>query len=464
MRLFEILLIVVVLISILFRFFSFKKLAWLHLFPLTSLLLIGYHLFFEGYRWQMLPFYLFALIFSWYGIQRIRQPEQTPRKKWTIVWLAAAVILVFLPILLPVPTFPEPDGPYDVGTTSFFWIDEEREEIYADESGVPRRVMVQVWYPASANWPDERAPYLPDGLIDAQALASSFGFPTFFLSHLSLAETNAYLDIPLAGCQETWPVLVFSHGWRGMRYQNTAQIEALAAQGYIVFAPEHAYGAVLSVYPDGEVIYNYPDALPQSVSDEEYAAAARRLGLSWVGDIRFTLDQAEKLQSGEIPSLFEGALDLEKIGFLGHSTGGGAVFEACWVDERCQAVFGEDPWYLPYDPAMLENGLQKPNVMAFSEGWWENRDMEQGEQIWENHGEDSARMVIAGTMHYDFSDMPLYSPIGAQMGLKGPIKADRGVVLLNDYLLTFFDRYLLEKDVNLLDLSTDYPEVWIEEK
>ena len=78
----------------------------------------------------------------------------------------------------------------------------------------------------------------------------------------------------LAQCFDSWPVLVFSHGWDGMRYQNTVQMEALASNGYVVFAPEHAYGAVISVYPDGTKTYNKPGALPKGVSDEEYQQAA----------------------------------------------------------------------------------------------------------------------------------------------------------------------------------------------
>lgn len=38
---------------------------------------------------------------------------------------------------------------------------------------------------------------------------------------------------------------------------------------------------------------------------------------------------------------------------------------------------------------------------------------------------------FAGTAHYDFSDLPLLSPLAPRLGLKGPIT--------NDDLLSFFD-------------------------
>lgn len=464
MRLFELILIVILFISILLRFFRLEKADWLHLFPLTSLLVIGYHLFLEGYRWQMLPLYLMAVLLSLSAINHVKQESPNPRTFWTVVWLVVLAVFVLPPVLLPVPVYPEPTGPYDVGTTSFYWIDEEREEVYADQPGTPRRVMVQVWYPAALSGVEKRAPYLPDGKLAAHALAESFGFPKFFLTHLSLSKTQAYQGPALAECFETWPVLIFSHGWNGMRYQSTAQMVELASQGYLVFAPEHAYGAVISVYPDGNRIYNDPQALPSGVSDEEYAEAARVLGTSWVGDLRFTLDQIETLNAGEITSMFADRIDLEKIGLFGHSTGGGAVFETCWLDKRCQAVLGEDPWLVPYDREMPQTGLTKPIVMMFSETWGSETNKELVNQLWQNQPQGAVRMVINGTQHYDFSDLPLYSPIADQLGLKGPIEPQREITLMNDYLVTFFNRQLMTADPSVEDLSVEYPEVQLKVK
>ncbi|MAT43353.1 MAG: hypothetical protein CL609_13520 [Anaerolineaceae bacterium] len=464
MRLFEFLLIVILLLSILLRFLRLQKTPWLYLFPLFSLLVITYHLFLEGYRWQMLPLYALALGLSLASIRQVKQESFKLRTFWTVVWLVVLIIFVLPPVLLPVPVYPKPTGPYDVGTTSFYWIDENREEVYAEQAGIPRRVMVQVWYPAALSGVEKRAPYLPDGNLDAQALAESFGFPKFFLNHLSLSKTQAYQGPALAECFETWPVLVFSHGWNGMRYQNTAQMVELASQGYIVFAPEHAYGAVISVYPDGNIIYNNPDALPSGVSDEEYAKAARILGKSWVGDLRFTLDQLQLLNAGEISSMFAGHLDLEKTGLFGHSTGGGGVFETCWLDDRCQAVLGEDPWLVPYDREIPQTGLSQPTVMMFSESWGSDTNKELVNQLWQNQPLGAVRMSIDGTSHYDFSDLPLYSPIAHLLGLKGPIKPEREINLINDYLVTFFDQHLKNADSSLMELSADYPEVQILQK
>jgi hypothetical protein len=49
---------------------------------------------------------------------------------------------------------------------------------------------------------------------------------------------------------------------------------------------------------------------------------------------------------------------------------------------------------------------------------------------------------IEGTEHYDFSDLPLLSPLASRLGLKGPISGRRVTGIINDYLLSFFDSTL----------------------
>lgn len=461
------------ILSFILFLIQLKKPSWLYLLPSLSLLAFAYHLFFEGTRWQMIPLYGLALGLIYLGFRKIAHPEFRIPKIITVISVIILIIGAALPIALHVPTFPATTGPFEVGTISFYWVDEDRLEaysadpdlVYADPPTEPRRVMVQVWYPATVGQVGELAPYLPDGVINAQAMAASFGFPGFFLNHFQHATTNSLLNTPIAICFDQWPVLVFSHGWNGMRYQNTAQMESLASHGYIVFASEHAYGAVVTVYPDGTRIYNKDGALPSGVSDEVYDAAATILGQSWVGDLVFTLDQIERLQSGEIISIFQGYLDTSRIGMIGHSTGGGAVLQTCWQDERCQAVVGEDPWLVPYDRAMPASGLSQPSLNMFSEKWLKEPNQTLVNQLWDNQPPGAQRMTILGTHHVDFSDISLYSPLGSMLGLKGPIKAEREISLFNDFLIGFFDQHLVNQNSTLLDAAVkEYNEVDFEEK
>jgi hypothetical protein len=150
---------------------------------------------------------------------------------------------------------------------------------------------------------------------------------------------------------------------------------------------------------------------------------------------------------------------------IGHSTGGGAVLQTCWQDERCKAVVGEDPWLAPYDHAMPASGLSQPSLNMFSENWLKEPNLTLVNQLWDNQPPGSQRMTILGTKHYDFSDISLYSPLGAVLGLKGPIRAEREISLFNDFLIGFFDQHLVNPDSTLLDTAfQEYDEVVFEQK
>ena len=466
MRTFEIIIAAILFLSLMIRFLRTEKFVWLNLLPLFNLLAIAYHFFVEGLRWQMIPLYILSIWMIPFVLHRIRSPQSQPKTRRTITGLVVLLICASLPILMPVPKFPKPTGLYPVGTQTFYWVDESRLEvfsedpdlIYANPSNHPRKVMVQVWYPAVAESGDQLAPYLPDGERDSLAISKTFELPGFFLSHLALSKTNALQNASVATCFDQWPVLVFSHGWQGMRYQSTAQMENLASHGYIVFAPEHAYGAVISVYPDGSSIANNPEILPDGVSDEAYQQAALILGDSWVGDLVFTLDQIDRLQSGQIPSVFSGHIQTTKIGLFGHSTGGGAALQTCAIDSRCQAVLAEDPWLVPYNRELPTQGVSQPTLLIFSEAWKSQLNLPLLKSLWEAQPAGTARMTIHGTKHFDFTDIPFYSPLAALLGFKGPIPVKQEIPLINDFVTGFFDLNLVNPDSNLLSTAVEnYP-------
>jgi hypothetical protein len=68
-------------------------------------------------------------------------------------------------------------------------------------------------------------------------------------------------------------------------------------------------------------------------------------------------------------------------------------------------------------------------------------------------------IYIEGTAHYDFSDLPLLSPLAPQLGLKGPIAGKRVTTIVNDYLLSFFDSTLKGRSASLLKNPSPYSEV-----
>lgn len=422
-----------------------------------ALLLTLIHFVIEGYRWQMIPVYLLTIVLVLTSMH----------KSWDIKPLASYLTLILLaistalPILLPVPSIPAPSGPYQVGTRIYELTDTSRKEIYSGKEEA-RRFMIQVWYPSEGNPSAERAPWMANADIFSPAIATYIRMPAFFLDHLRLVKMPAYQESKVAPSNTAYPVILFSHGWNGFNAQNSGQAIQLASHGYVVIAIQHTYGAVITAFPDGTIAKNNPSALPTGTPTEEYESAAHILSNQWAGDIGFTLDFME-LQNNETGSPFHTLLDLSKVGVYGHSTGGGAAIEFCGTDPRCKAVLGMDPFMRPVSYEVIENGLSQPSFFMFSQRWADDLNS-RNNQLFKNfipNVKQSFGVIrINGTAHYDFTDIPLLSPLAPQLGLKGSINGRHVITIVNDYLLSFFNLALKGESTSLFESQSQrYNEV-----
>jgi hypothetical protein len=129
----------------------------------------------------------------------------------------------------------------------------------------------------------------------------------------------------------------------------------------------------------------------------------------------------------------------------GHSTGGGAAIQFCGTDTRCKAVLGMDPFMQPVSTAVVDKGFPQPAFFLFSQSWAEDVNSLNNSLFHQfiAHVPQSFGVIsIQGTTHYDFTDLPLLSPLAPKLGLKGPISGQRVTTIINDYLIAFFDATL----------------------
>jgi predicted dienelactone hydrolase len=441
-------------------------LLWRHPRPLAIRLLPAFglvatlvHFSVEGYRWQMLPLYLLNSILAISNLTKITsEHDWKPSASYlTAILVALAVVL---PALLPVPRIPTPSGPYPVGTTIIELSDPARAELYSGRDE-PRRFMVQVWYPAEISEEDQRAPWMANAEIYAPAIATYIDLPSFFLDHLELVDIPAYQDALVATSEDGFPVVLFSHGWNGFNAQNTGQALELASRGFVVIGLQHTYGAVVTVFPDRMIAPNNPRALPEDANDPNYEIVARVLVNQWARDMSFLLDQLEGWIEAE-GNPFAGTLDLNRVGVYGHSTGGGAAIQFCGTDMRCKAVLGMDPFMRPVSAEVIQDGVSQPSFFMFSQGWADIIDSKNNtlfNLFFPNVSDSRGVISIDGTRHFDFSDLPLLSPIAPQLGLKGPLNGARVTEIVNAYLLEFFDGTLNGKSSGLLEGESPFMEV-----
>jgi len=427
--------------------------------PIVTILAVACHLALEGWRWQMIPVYALALLLVLRAAAALLGRRE-PGRLLSIVLLVLLLPAAALPALLPVPAISAPAGPFGVGTRSFELRDPARPELYSGKDEA-RRFMIQVWYPADKGARGRASPWMSDASAFAPAIAAFMNLPSFFLDHLALVRVPAIIEAPPASRKGGFPLLLFSHGWKGFDAQNTGQALLLASRGYVVVAVQHSYGAIMTVFPDGSRAPNNPAALPEGRPTEEYEIAARKLGDQWAGDLSFALDWMEA-RSSSTTDPFSGLVDSSKVGAWGHSTGGGAVIEFAARDRRCRAVLGMDPFMRPVSPRVLGAGLAQPSFFMFSQKWADDRGSRTNAlfgTFFPHASGNLGAIVIRGTDHFDFSDLPLLTPLASSLGLKGPLPGGRVITIVDAYLLAFFEHALRGGAADLLRGPSPYPEV-----
>lgn len=448
------------------------KPRWLRFTALLAVIVALLHLGLEGERWQMLPVYLLVALLVVLNINRMRsatsQPSTQPTQR-TYFGLALQLLLVALlaipSILFPVPRLPALNGPYQVGTVSYDFTDSTRPELYTADPNDSREIMVQIWYPATPAPDAQTGPWMDRLDVVGPTIATYLNLPAFFLDHLALVRTNSYPEAPLATAEARYPVVIYSHGWNGFRTINTNQMEALASNGYIAVSIDHTYGAMVTVFSDGRVALNNPDALPSDAPAAVYQKASEILEATYAADVRFVMDQLEQLNQGELDGRFTGKFDLERIGLFGHSTGGGAIVLACSLDPRCKAGLGMDAWVVPLPQSVLPQSPAQPFMFMSSEVWGAEKNPPRLEEIYAGLPNTGYHLTIAGTRHYDFVMIPLLTPLAPALKLKGPLEGNRTLQIVTDYLIAFFDQQLKGQTRPLLNgPAPDYPEVQFESR
>jgi predicted dienelactone hydrolase len=194
----------------------------------------------------------------------------------------------------PAPTTTEPNpiidlsvrGPYPVGVTTWELQD---------------GAFTEVWYPAVSGGEGSTQydfrDYTPDFLAPLLANVTSAVF-----------EYSADRDQPVNPDDAAFPLVVFSHGFAGMRVQSTFLTAHLASYGMVVASPDHSSRDLRNV-------------LGATATGDQREAIGQ---LSAVIDLA---TEANSNQNGQLltsPS-FVDRIDLNRIALIGHSAGGASV-------------------------------------------------------------------------------------------------------------------------------------------
>ena len=454
MRFFEILPVIVTLVVLFAPYKRGSTIGRILAAVLAITLLLHYVI--EGSRWQMLPAYLVAWPAVVYAATDFSLQNRLLSRMGRGVGASMLLIGLSLAALFPIVNAGELAGEYAIGTVVYHVIDGSREEIYSAEPGDKRNLMLQVWYPATVA--DEPVyPYIPDIDVGGPALAGLFGLPSFLLNHTRLIETRSHVSAPPVAEGTPFPLLLFSHGLSGVRGQNLQQVEMLVSQGYVVAAVDHTYAAGYTVFTGNQVVPYDPGVIQFDTPIEN--ATAQQLVSVWAADMSFVVDYLTQI-TGQPDQLLYNVVNFDQIGAFGQSTGGGASYEFCFRDPRCDAALGLDPWVIPTSDEAVSSGLVKPTMAIRAPASLSPENWLRLDTLQSNSSSEDYHLVVADTQHYDFTDFKRLSPALSWVSLTGGIDGLRIRDIMDSYSLAFFDYHVRGWAGALLFAdSAEFPEV-----
>jgi predicted dienelactone hydrolase len=322
--------------------------------------------------------------------------------------------------------------------------------------------MVIAWYPAEANNSEVHALWMPErwALSEAKLLyAERSNSPnplttTEALRAVHESVSSSIAEAPPAQTKNLWPLLLFSPGAGVNPAFYSTFTEDLASHGYAVFAIVPT-GWVETMFPDG---HRVPASAPYNLR------WTTRIALPlWASDLRFMLDQIERLDR-DPNSIFADRLELGKVGAFGHSFGGAASILAGLQDRRIRAVINLDG--SPFG-VLSKTALPKPLLVMkedVSPQYWtaprDEKDKARQAQVGEElsslylKGRPGYRVEITDANHMTFCDMavqPAWADFGRRLGADNAADAELTLSLIRDYVRTFFDKFLLGSASPLLD-------------
>lgn len=374
---------------------------------------------------------------------------------------------------------PQPSGSFFVGRSHFCFEDRLRKNPFPHTPESFRVVPLFIWYPSDDVTDCSPTNYITGAVKDNLAKI----FPK--IANIPTILTNSYENSPVSLKKDNFQIILFNHGYCAHMEQNTVLMEHLASQGFIAVSIGHPHEGIMD-YPDGtsspmdQSIFDklMVDIQKNSQRGEEIENLLKRDDQSfddilqltkelnvfggyrtknveiWVQDIKFAIDQLEKLHSGNIPSQFKAKMNLSNgIGILGHSFGGNAATLACSRDNRIVAAINCDGTM--YGGFSSENTFNKPLLFMYNDASWGIN-----KYYYLINRNETMQMQILGAKHADFMDKNLF-----WLDPKGVEDVQEGIIinLLNKTVSTFFNEFLVKKKADWGPLLA-HPKVRFERK
>ncbi|HOD08573.1 MAG TPA: CocE/NonD family hydrolase [Myxococcota bacterium] len=208
-------------------------------------------------------------------------------------------------------------GPYPVGIRQFVYTDPNPEN--NNEDGQPRVLKIDVWFPTEEEFRGQE-----QFVYDVKEECGQAVKDKYADVEIGRFPVDAVLDAPIRHGEGRFPVVIFSHGAFGIRFQSIFFTIQLASHGYIVISADHQYNTLNEILVDG---YDF---------NELVVSAQHR-----PRDVFALLDWIEAKGNDEADEFYD-LVDMENVACTGHSFGGLTSYIVT-VDPRIDAIIPMSP-------------------------------------------------------------------------------------------------------------------------
>lgn len=403
-----------------------KSIARISLFVVFLLLVLS-PIIDWSFQWFMLGAVLG--IQALLGIVRIlRKKENATIKNSKAILAGFSGVLFIWMLVFPTLIFPQyapikPTGEYPVSTISYTLTDESREEYFTKEKD-NRSLTIQFWYPSKESVQEK------------------------------------------AATKESFPLVIFSHGAFGYGMSNYSTFQELASQGYTVCSINHTYHAFMTKLDNGKTILANMEFINNAMMAQNGDVSAEKsyaLEQEWMklrtGDMRFVLESIRKMTAKDNPDEVFQSIDLDHIGLLGHSLGGATAAQIGREDKDVDAVIvldgtmlGETVGFKDGKEIITDVPYPKPIMNIYNESHYQEalKDKENyANMVASKNALASYQVVVKGSGHINFTDLPIVSPFLSKMLGTGDVDARYCINTTNQVVLEFFNHYLKSNNVQI---------------
>lgn len=341
-------------------------------------------------RWQFLP--LYAVVFFTSSSILFDFKHVQHRRALIALGMVCVVLSQVFNYLLPIFSLPKTNGDYKISATAY---------------NLDNNLKYKIWFPISTiPQTDGKTCY-----YDNPHTKSIMGMPKFLFGHLKHVETNALEKGGVTN--QKFPLIIYSHGASSIMVDNTALLEEISSQGYVVVAIQHdfnfeKYGIDIN---DAKKV---DTAIQVKVMDNLVSKAVPEQ----VIDYKKLLVSLQKLPHAK-------NIDFKNIGLIGHSLGGTTVTSVPTIIEHVKAVVNIDgpiskkiiPKYetsflyiSSFSPNLSDAQLQEFNVPPSFYRSVKNYELQNVKDFFETNSINTSWVRFKTANHLDLTDMPFVIP------------------------------------------------------